>query len=276
MEYSNLGATLSETLNHLVRRIAEYVPNLLGALLLLLVGWLLARVGRAIAARLSGKVLGGLARSRNVAQSLERTGLRQRIPQVVGGLTYWVILLLFAAAAIERLELTVATTLLSGLANYLPRVLLGILLVLFGLLAGNVTNSLVSAAAASAGLQYPSLLGRTSQIFVVFISLVLGAEQVGIHTTLLTVIATLVLGSGLGGIALAFGLGSGAAVGNIVSSYYLVRTYRAGQTVRIGGHQGRILEITQTGVVLDTPEGRTFVPARKFSEEASLLLAGEA
>jgi len=79
----------------------------------------------------------------------------------------------------------------------------------------------------------------------------------------------------VGGAALAFGIGSKETVSNILASYYLQKTYRVGQEVRIAGLEGRILEITSTAVSLDAPVGRVLVPARKFSEEASVLLKGE-
>jgi small-conductance mechanosensitive channel len=85
----------------------------------------------------------------------------------------------------------------------------------------------------------------------------------------------IVFGTAFGGAALAFGLGSGLSASNIISAHYLMKTYRPGQTVRIGGVQGRILEITRTDVILETPEGQVLVPARKFSEEASVLLTGD-
>ena len=49
----------------------------------------------------------------------------------------------------------------------------------------------------------------------------------------------------------------------------------SGKTVRVAGVEGRIIEISQTGVLLDAPEGRVLVPASKFSEEASVLVIRE-
>jgi hypothetical protein len=47
-----------------------------------------------------------------------------------------------------------------------------------------------------------------------------------------------------------------------------------GQIVRIGDIEGEIVEITQTGVFIAAPAGRVLVPGQRFSEEASILVAG--
>jgi hypothetical protein len=60
-------------------------------------------------------------------------------------------------------------------------------------------------------------------------------------------------------------------VSNIVASYYASQHYNVGQTVRVGDIQGEIIQLTSTGVVLSTSEGRVLVPAKRFSEETSVL-----
>jgi small-conductance mechanosensitive channel len=84
----------------------------------------------------------------------------------------------------------------------------------------------------------------------------------------------IVAGSTFGAMALAFGLGSGPTVSNIIASYYLHKTYRVGQAIRIGDVRGTILEISPTSVALETAEGRVTVPAKRFTEEISVLLTG--
>jgi small-conductance mechanosensitive channel len=111
-------------------------------------------------------------------------------------------------------------------------------------------------------------------VVLVFFGLVTAADQLGIHSTLLTVVVATAVGAVLGGATLAFGLGSRVAVSNIVAIFYLLKTYRVGQTVRIGDIEGEIVEITQTGVFIASPTGRVLVPGRCFSEQTSTLVTG--
>ena len=270
-----LDSSWRDAITEMLRSIPGYLPALLSALLLLLIGWVLAFLARAFIRRVLATAVDKLSGSRAVGRALERSGIRQRVLWLVGGGVYWIILFYFFAAAAERLQLSVLTALANNLAAYLPRLLLGVGIVLAGFLGGNLAYGAVSAAAASSGVRDGNVFGRAVQFLLFFMGFVVGAEQIGIQSTLLTVMVAIVFGSAFGGAALAFGLGSGLAASNIISAHYLMKTYRPGQTVRIGDVQGRILEITRTDVVLETAEGQVLVPARKFSEEASVLLTGE-
>jgi small-conductance mechanosensitive channel len=275
MNYSQWTKALGASAAQMIQRVISFLPDLLGAVAMVLLGWLLAALSKITVARLTRTGLAGLARNRAVDRALQRTGLRERIPRIVSLITYWVILLFFLATAIDKLELRIVTTLVSSLAYYLPRLLVGILIILAGFIAGNVAHHAVATAAASAGVRQGGGIARATQIMILFVGIVMGAEHMGINSTLLTVIATIVIGAVLGGAALAFALGSIPAVTNIISSHHVLKTYQAGQIVRIGGIQGRILEITSSGVILDSADGRVTVPAKKFSEEPSVLVAGE-
>lgn len=274
MDYSKWMAVISESMTQLTQRVIAYLPNVLSAIVLVGVGWLLAMVLRAFCSRITAAALGRFARNEAVERSLERTGLRRTIPKVVSGTAYWVLLLFFIAAAIERLELTVVTRLLSDFATYLPSVLLAVLVVFVGLIGGNLARHAVSTGAASAGIGYADLLGRIVQATIVLVAVVIGADQVGIQSTFLMLTVAIVVGTAFGGAALAFGLGSGPTVSNIISSYYLHKTYRIGQTVRIGEVQGKIAQISPTAVVLETVDGQALIPAKRFNEEMSTLLPG--
>jgi len=267
-----LDSSWQEALTEMFQSATASLPTLLSALVLLLFGWILAFLARAFIRRVLVAAVDRLARNRSIAQGLERTGIRQRLLWLIGGGLYWIILFFFLAAAAEQLQLNVLTSLANNLASYLPRLLLGIVIVLAGFLGGNLAYGAVTAATASAGVRDGNVLGRAVQFLLFFMGFVVGAEQIGIQSTLLTVMIAVVFGTAFGGAALAFGLGSGLTASNIISAHYLMKIYRPGQAVRIGDLQGRILEITRSEVILETPEGQVLVPARKFSEEASVLL----
>jgi small-conductance mechanosensitive channel len=81
-----------------------------------------------------------------------------------------------------------------------------------------------------------------------------------------------IVGAGLAGAGLAFGLGARTAVSNIIASHYVSQAYRVGQTVRVGSVEGQIVQTTPTAVFIASPEGRVMVPANQFSETTSVLV----
>jgi len=271
MDPSNWSTAVRDAASALLARVAARLPEVLGAAVLMLAGWLIARLVRALLRRALG---GGLARLErgHLLGADDRLGLRRSLPGVVGGFAFWAVMVVFTVAAADTLGLGAMGELLASLARQLPRVLAGLLIAVAGVALGGVTHGAVSAAASRAGLPYAATLGRAAQGAVVVLALIMGAQQAGIDSTFLTIALPVVLGAVLGGAALAFGLGSRTAVANIIASYHLMRLYDIGQRVRIAGFEGRIVRVTPTAVVLDADEGRVTVPASLFAEQVSVLV----
>ena len=273
MDYEQWTAALRKSFVDFVQQLADYLPSLIGAVVLTLVGWMLARLLRALIVRLVRR-LDWLLGSRVVEGALRRLGVERSASEVMGGIVFWAVFLFFITAATETLGLPVIATWIGGLSYYLPRVLVGLLIVFVGLLAGNLAGDATRKAAAAAGSAYAALLGQAAELVVVLIAVVTAVEQLGIDTAFLTATITIVIGAVIGGAALAFGLGARAHVGNLIAAHYLRQVYAAGQTVRVAGVQGKIAEIMTTAVILETAEGRVLVPAEEFSEKVSVLVTG--
>jgi small-conductance mechanosensitive channel len=263
--------TLSQPFIQAVPRIAAYLPNLLAAAALLLAGWVLARLLQATTTRVLGR-LRWLVHTRPVEAALRRAGVERSLLDIVATIVFWVVLLLFFIAVTETLGLPVLATWLRGVSLYLPRVLMAVLIILAGVLGGNLVRDAVSTTTAFATTSYAPLLGRIAQVVIVSVAVVTAVDQIGIDSHFLTAAVMIVIGALVGGTALAFGLGARTAVSNIVACHYLRQTYRVGHTVRLGDVQGKILEITSTGVILEGTDGRVLIPASAFSEAVSVLV----
>jgi small-conductance mechanosensitive channel len=250
-----LAQDLMTAMAELVQRIREILPNLLAAAGLVVLGWLLGSLLRVVARRA-------------IEASLDRMARTTRM----GGFVFWVVLLFFVAAAIEILGLPVVTSSLSQFASYLPNVLAAIVIFFVGLLIGNLARGAVASAAATAHLTYGAALGRMAYITILAMATVVALQQLGVNGEILVVIFAIVVGSVLAAGGLAFGLGARTAVSNLIGSHYVSQFYQVGQTVRIDGTEGRILDTTPTAVVLETAAGRLLIPARRFSEQSSLLM----
>jgi len=265
---------VGQAVTEVLRRTVEYLPSVAAAAGLMLTGWLVAVILRVVSSRVLMGLLALVGRQPWVGQALERSRLGPGFAGLASRVIYWLVITLFAAAAVERLQLPLAASLVSALAAYLPRVLVGLAIVFAALVAGQFARGGVSSAAAAAGLPQAALLGATTQIVLLFFGVVTAADVLGIQSTLLTVVVAVAIGALLGGATLAFGLGSGPAVANIISMFYVLKTYRVGQHVRVGHIEGEIVEITQTGVVIAVPEGRMLVPGKRFTDDVSLLITG--
>lgn len=261
------GAAVSQ----LGARLADYLPSVLGAVLLLLVGWLVARVLRSVAAKLMSLlelVINRVSRGRGAASA--------RVPsasvEIVASILFWVVILFFVAAATEVLGLDLFSSWLKQLVAYLPTLFAGALIMLAGFLMSGLARDLTAAALGSAPEAQRHLLARLVQGTILVTAVVVGADQIGIKVTFLVIMAAIVLSAVTGGVVLAMSLGARTYVSNLIGAHYLRQSYGIGQTVRVGGYEGKILEVTAVSLVLESPQGRVTLPAKIFHEEAVVLV----
>lgn len=252
--------------------IGAYLPAILGAALLVLAGWLVGRLVAWLARRGMSAALSRLGTRPELHGAIESSGAGTQVPAVVAGFAFWVIFVFFIAAAMETLGLPVVTASLSRVAYYLPNVLAALVVVFVGIICGKVFGSAVARATSSTGMALGPVIGATVRGTVILVAVVVAIQQVGVQADLLVVIVAVVVGTVLAGAGLAFGLGARTAVSNIIASHYVAQTYRVGQTVRVAGVEGRIVETTPTAVFVAGPEGRVMIPAKTFSEIASVLV----
>ncbi len=259
-------------LTELTQEVRQLVPSLLGASALILIGLILGRILQSWSRRLTTAALQRLSRNTALRGALDRTQMPTAAPRIVGAFVFWLVALFFVAAGLEVLGLPVVTDSINRFVYYLPNVLAAALIVVAGLVVAGVARGAVTAAAASARVEFGPVLGRIVHSAILLVAVVVGLEELGIDSSALVVMLTVVFGSMLAAVGLAFGLGARTTVSNIIASHYLARSYQVGQTVRIAGVEGQIIETTPTAVVLATEHGKVLVPANKFSEESSLLL----
>jgi len=271
VETASWTAAIRETTATLIDRVAARLPDVLGAALIILVGWAAGRLLSAVLRRLLDRSLERLGGSRLLGGE-DRLGLRRSLPKLVGAFTFWTVMAIAVVAAADTLGMGLVGELLANLARLLPQVLAGVLVVFGGVIFAELAYNGVANAAGAAGLPYGGALARAVQVSIVVVAAVMGAHQAGIDSTFLMIALPVALGALLAGAALAFGLGSRTAVSNIIASHQLAKLHEVGQRVRIGGVEGRIEEITPSAVVLDTESGRAVVPAKLFNEEVAMIL----
>lgn len=239
------------------------------AVLIMLVGL----VAAAILGRLARKLV---ARSARWLGSLQPGGVSlpdfERVEDAVGRAVYWLVVVCAVMAATETLGLPVVTAWLSGVATFLPRIAVAIMIIALGTVAARVTRHVVTSTASAANVAAAERLGRVAELTALLATVLVAIEQLGIEISFLKATLLVMLAGLLLGAALAFGFGGRDLVANILSAHYVHRLYQVGQVVRVDGVEGRIVRITETAVILECGEGDVAIPARTFAESRSTLL----
>lgn len=270
MEYFNqIKQLLIDSFDELIQTVSNYLPNLVSALTLLVIGLVLAWVTKWVLIRLGA----GLDRIVHTIGIKSVPVLRDwPFGIIFGWLAFWLIILFFVTAAVDSLGLPGLADWLEKLINNLPLYLVAASCVVGGVILGNYVRHRIQSTARSSGMRQAEMLGSTLKVIIIIFSVITGLDQLGLDVSLFELILVIMIAAVVLSIALAFGLGAGPSLSNVISGRYVRKTYAVGQRININNFEGEILELLPTGVVLDTDTGRTFVPARMFDENASVLL----
>lgn len=254
-----------------------WLPNLLGALFLLLVGWLVARLVQFIIGGLLRRLrLDALAERVGISSVLSNAGLDASAARLLARLAYWLILFVFVLAAAESVGLIGISEMLNRLVGYLPNVLAGALILLLGSLIAQVVGDALGGMTTQAGVAAGSALGQVVRYVLLGFTIILALGQLGIQTDLLTIAASaLVIATSLA-LALAFGFGSRDLARNIMAGYHAKEAFKEGQQLNVRNHSGQLVSIGTVKSVIKTADGMVSLPNSVLTEEeVTVLKSGE-
>lgn len=256
MELDPWTHSLVTAMTALWTKVASFIPNLFVALILVLLGFVVAKLLDTLLSKLLAKVgLDRLMAGTGLTKLLARAGIQASVSTLIGKIVYWFVLLIFLVSAAESLGLERVSATLDVLALYLPKVFGAALVLLAGVLLAQLVSGLVRGAAEGVGLDYANGLGRIAQGLVIIISISVAIGQLEVKTELLNnVIAIVLISVGLA-VALALGLGSREIAGQILAGIYVRELYEVGQQVTIDEVVGVIEEIGTVKTILLTEDG---------------------
>ena len=253
--YQDLMATLRDVL-----------PGLLAAIVVLLLGYVLARLLRRLVRR-ALLYLDRRAQIRVKGRTIE-FNLRSSAG-IIGGAFFWTVLVIAGLLAIHILQLDILNRLLDRTILYLPNVVVAVIILFIGVVAGRMARDVLRAATQHT---QRSFVGVAVQYFIVLIAIVVASDQLGVQTDFLTDVIDIFLAMLLFGAALAFGLGAREAVRNILGAYYARKDHKIGTRIRCGDITGVIVKISDHAIHIETAEGRMILPAHRFNDSDILIL----
>ena len=189
-----------------VNQLMSFVPTILGALLILLVGGVIAKALEQLIIRVLKLItLDKIADQIQLSTILSRGGIRRKLSELIGAVIYWIVMLAFVMTALNALNLTVAAELFQQIVSFLPNVIAAVFILIVGVFASAFLATTVRTAASNAGIVQSHLLAQAVQTVVVIFTGVAALQQLQIQFVG-EVFLIILIGISLGA-ALAFGLG---------------------------------------------------------------------
>jgi len=205
---NQLFGPLIESLRLTWSQIQHFSPRFLGALLLLTLGWMLARLlRRLIVTGLRLLRIETLAERTGVDDFLLRGGVRFTAVTLIAQVVYWCFFLAVALAVFNLFGVPVSATVIERIAGYLPSVLLALIIVLAGSLLARFMRGIVETYLNNIGAKGSHLIGLLCQAAILVFVATMALEQLRIGGTMLISAFQLAFGGVCLALALAFGLG---------------------------------------------------------------------
>ena len=199
-----------------VNQLLTFVPTILGALLILLIGGVIAKLLEQVIVRtLKLITLDKIADQIQLSAILSKGGIRRKLSELIGAIIYWIVILAFVMTALNALNLTVAAELFQQVVSFLPNVIAAVFILIVGVFAAAFLATTVRTAASNSGIVQSHLLSQGVQAVVIIFTVVASLQQLQIQ---FVGEVFLIILSGISfGAALAFGLGCKELAGRWVS-----------------------------------------------------------
>ncbi|MBI1998959.1 MAG: hypothetical protein HYS73_01320 [Parcubacteria group bacterium] len=194
------------------------MPNILVAIIIFVVGWIVAvLLGRVVAHAIGALKLDNALKSANVDEILGRAGFRLDSGRFLGELVKWFVIVVFLVATLDVLKLTQVNAFLQNVVlAYLPQVIAAALILLIAAVIAQALRKVVIGAAKAANIEAAGLLGGLAKWAVWIFAILIALSQLGIadffaRTLFTGVVVALAIALGL-----AFGLGGQEAAARML------------------------------------------------------------
>jgi hypothetical protein len=199
---------LVDTTREFLHQIAAFLPRLLLALFVVAVGWLLAKAVRfAIERALRAVNFNVLTERAGTDNFLRQAGMRGDTTTLFGLVAFWLVILASLIIAFNGLGLTYITELLGRAVLFTPKLLVAMLLLIFGSYCARFVGDAVQAYCVDAQIPDADMLGRIVRYVIMTLVVMIALSQVEIGGDIVQRTFLIILGGLMLALALAFGIG---------------------------------------------------------------------
>lgn len=209
---------LNQAFNNLFYGLITYLPYLLGAVVIFVIGWLIGvGLGRVVAQIVDALRVDQALRSAGVDKIVERAGFKLSAGNFLGGLVKWFFVVVFLVASLEVLGLTQVTLFLQTVVlGYLPQVIAAVLILLVAAVIAEAAQRLVAGSAKAAKLASANLLGSVARWSIWVFAILAALAQLQVATAFVQTLFTGIVVAVALAVGLSFGLGGQQAAARYI------------------------------------------------------------
>jgi len=214
----NWNIVIMDSVREILTRVGAFIPRLIGVLLILIIGWLIAKLIETVIVRILKLVrLDTLSEKSGTSNFLAKGGIKYTLSELLGVLAYWTAMLIVIMTALNALQWTVAAELLNRVVAFIPNIIVAVVVLVIGMFVSALLAGIVRTAASNAGIKQARPLGQITQVVVVVFAVVIALEQLNIGKIIIASAVQIILAALGLGLAIAFGVGCKDIAGKYVS-----------------------------------------------------------
>jgi hypothetical protein len=257
----NIVEILLNTFQTLISQFIDFVPKLVGAVVILVIGVLVAKSAAAIVSRVLKQVgFDKIGEKLNDIDFIRQLQTEIKLSEIVAKVLYYFILLVFITAATETLGVAAITGMVLSLVNFIPKLIAAAIMLQVGVLLADALKKAVISLCQTFKIESAKLLGMIVFFFFLTITIISALGQAGINTELLESSFNLLIGGIIFAFAVGYGIASRDVMANILASFYSKNRFKEGQVIQIDDVKGTIVSIDNTSLTLKTGDTTTIFP----------------
>ena len=207
--------TVTRSLSQGLGSIMSALPALIGALIILIIGYIIAKVLQAITTRvLQGMGFQGWMEKGGIKQFFDRSQTQQTPLSIIGKLVFWLVFFIAITMAVDTLGISAISDVLAQFIAYIPQIIAAILILVLATLLATFVAGIVRGATGS------NIVGSVAQYGIIVFAAFAALTQLGIAEELIAPTFLILLGAVALAAALAFGLGGRSVTRQVVEQGY--------------------------------------------------------
>jgi hypothetical protein len=255
------------SLNEMGISIMEAVPRIIGAILILLFGWLITKLVVYLLKRILKLLkIDKLTEIINEKNLFGKVDLKFNVTNVIAGFVKWIMFLVFLIVAADVMNWEIVSLEIGKLLSYLPKLFSAIALFMVGIYVASFIKTAIKGLFESFDLNGAKIISSLVFYIIAIIITITALNQAGIDTDIITSNLTIILGAFLASIALGFGIGSKDVVSDLLKSFYTRKNFEVGQKIQFNDVSGTIESINNISMTLVTKTGKTVIPIKDVVE----------
>ena len=197
----------------------DFLPALIGAGLVLLAGYVLAKLVQKGVARLLRRIhLNDLLRRGGVMSAVDSAAVHFNPSRIIAHLAFWVVMFTAMLVSANAIGIESLAPVFSELVGYVPSVIAAVVIVILGIVLGDFVSGLIMAS--THALHGGPTLARVGKAGVVLLAVFMSLQELGVATNIVTTAFAIIFGAVALAAALSFGLGNRDLAGEVTRAWY--------------------------------------------------------